>query len=95
MLYSTLFLIGAFLGLLLITRYIIKELKKELADMKKLFSITFDLLWMEVRDKNDLTFNDTLALLKSMQETPDYLPKVKETLALRIVGENKKQKVGF
>jgi len=94
MFYLSCVLIGMVVGIVYFSRSTIKNLKKELSDSKELFKITYDLLWMEVREKNDLTYEQTALLLKSMQMTPDYLGKVKETLALRIVGQSKK-KVGF
>ena len=71
-------------------------LNKELKESKVRFALTYDLLWMQVRDKNDLTYNDMENLIVSMQQTPEYMPAVRETLAKRITGETNTHKtIGF
>lgn len=72
-----------------------KELKAELKASKERFAITYDLLWMQVRDKNDLTFEAMAGLIVTMQKS-DMMPAVKETLAKRITGEtNTRKQIGF
>ena len=71
-------------------------LQQELKESKERFGITYDLLWMQVRDKNDLTYSGMGTLIVSMQQTPDYMPTVRETLAKRITGEtNPHKQIGF
>jgi len=90
--YSCIFLIAAFFGLLIASRYIINELRGELFKSKQLFKITYDLLWMQVRDKNDLTYDNMASHIISMQKAE--LGNVRETLAKRICGEKTKH-MGF
>lgn len=68
------------------------RLLKELRDAQERFKIAYDLLWMEVRDKNDLTYENMAMHIVSMQKAE--LAVVRDTLAKRIVGM-KDKKVGF
>ena len=89
--------VGVCLGIqTLYFRYKANVLKKELQDSKERFGIAYNLLWMEVRDKNDLTYDGMGTLIVSMQQTPEYMPAVRETLAKRITGEtNTHKQIGF
>lgn len=69
------------------------HLTKELRDAQERFKITYELLWMEVRDKNDLTYENMAMHIVSMQKSE--LASVRDTLAKRIVGQKDKNKVGF
>ena len=73
------------------------EIKSNLKDSDERFKMTFDLLWMEVRDKNELTYNDMGNMIIAMQEVPAYMPMAKQTLAERITGKSNvnKNKLGF
>ena len=74
--------------------YTANALKAQLKEVKGCFAIAYDLLWMQVRDKNDLTYNDMAGLISSMQKS-DLMPAVRETLQKRITGEIKPKHLGF
>ena len=89
-------IIGSVVGIIiggyhLYLKSVNSHLAKELRDAQERFKITYDLLWMEVRDKNDLTYENMALHIVSMQKSE--LIAVRDTLALRIVGKSKK--VGF
>lgn len=91
-------IVGLVIGLYTLSlRFKISKLEDTIKERNQTWQITYDLLWMQVREKNDLTYNDMAGLISAMQKTPDHMPTVRETLGKRICGENpmRQNKVGF